>query len=150
SHGAVEERTQRRTEVDAEMAFTVERLASHDAHEVGVLPEEVERHVEHEVDLLPAATIAARGLLDLREPVGERALEHLAVQRLLRREVVQEARASDADTGCDVVEGRPLVALVREAVQRLSEDRLTRRRHVLAVGHVPTRLPPFSGMPTYR
>src|SRR6185369_14762777 len=72
--------------------------------------------------------------------VGQRALEHLAVQRLLGREVVEEAGTPDAHPGGDVVERRPLVPLLGEAVQRFSEDRLTRRRHVLAVGHVSIRL----------
>ena len=67
-----------------------------------------------------AATAASRRL----EPVGQQELEHLAVQRLLGREVVQQAGPTDADAGGDVVERRALVAGGREADDRLVEDRL--------------------------
>ena len=111
----LEQRPHRGAEVDAEVAFAVECLPAHDPDELGVLLEEGERHVEHEVDLLPASSIEAHGLLDLQEPVRERPFEHLAVQRFLRGEVVEQARTPDADSRGDVVERRSLVALVGEA-----------------------------------
>ena len=59
--------------------------------------------------------VARRSPLDPLEPVGERPLEDLPVEGLLRREVVQQARAADADGLGDVVQRRAVVAVLGEA-----------------------------------
>ena len=46
-HGPIEHRPQHGGEVDAEVCAAVERLATHEAHVVGVVGEEVEPRVEH-------------------------------------------------------------------------------------------------------
>ena len=71
---------------------------------------------------------AADARLQPLDPVAEQALEDLAVQRVLGREVVQQARPADADAGGDVVQRGALVAVLAEAVQRLGEDQVARRQ----------------------
>ena len=60
--------------------------------------------------------------LDLGVPVGQRALEDLAVQRLLGREMVEEARPADADPFGDVVERGTVVAVFGEAAKGFRQD----------------------------
>ena len=57
------------------------------------------------------------GLVDQGEPVGEGVEEDGAVQRLLGREVVQEARTPDADLVGDVVQARAAVPVLGEPVE---------------------------------
>ena len=56
------------------------------------------------------------------EPVRQQALEHLAVQHFLGREVVEQRLPADADLGDDVVQRRAVVPVVREAGERGVED----------------------------
>ena len=87
-----------------------------------MLHEEVEARGQHAVDHGPAFARPFGGPLDLGVPVAERTLEHLAVERLLRREVVQEAGPADPHGGGDVVERRALVTVLGEATEGLSQD----------------------------
>ena len=67
--GPVEERLEHGAEVDAEVALTVERLAPHDPHELGVLAEEVERRGDDVVGLAPALAVRhLDGGLDAARP----------------------------------------------------------------------------------
>ena len=66
--------------------------------------------------------------LDEVGPVRERREEHGAVERFLRREVVQQARAPDADLVGDVVQARARETVVAEAPQRHLEDEVFGRR----------------------
>ena len=59
------------------------------------------------------------------DPVAEQLLEDFAVQGFFRREVVQQAGATDAHAGGDVVERRAVVAVLGEAAARLGQDELT-------------------------
>ena len=71
-------------------------------------------------------------LVDELDPVGERVEQHRAVQRFLRREVVQQARAADADLVGDLVEARAGVAVLGEAAARDLEDQLLRGRSTMS------------------
>ena len=86
----------------------LERLAPDHADELGVLHEEPEAGGDDVVDLAPSPSRRRRStaVLDPLGPLGQAALEHLGVQRVLRREVVQQARPADADGLGDVVERR--------------------------------------------
>ena len=65
--------------------------------------EELEAGGQNMVDLVPAVGIAARHCrLDPLVPLGQRLFENLAVHRLLRREVMQQALAADSDLGDEV------------------------------------------------
>src|SRR5690606_33752440 len=75
------------------------------------------------------------GLADALAPVGEGLLEHRLVDRGLRREVVEQAGAPDADAGGDVVERGPLVAALGEAATGLLEDRRACRAGTTLVRH---------------
>ena len=106
--------------------------------------EERERGAQHALDLRPALAGAVDRLLDELGPVGERREQHRAVERFLRGEVVQQARAPDADLVGDVVQARARVAVVAEAPQRDLEDEVLGRRagtrgqrHLVSL---PTRL----------
>ena len=61
-------------------------------------PEEPEAGGDHPVDLAPALArvVTLGGDLDPTDPLDEGRVEDLLVDRLLRREVVQDARAADA------------------------------------------------------
>ena len=85
-HGAIEEGLQHGAEVDTEVTMAVERLPPHDPHEVGVLAEELERRGDDVIELRPALLVAhLDGVLDTDDPVGQRGLEDLPVDRLLGR-----------------------------------------------------------------
>ena len=118
--GPLEERADRLAEVDAEVAAGGERLVADEAHELGVLEEPPDGLGEDLVDvgppLGPGGRIVDR-LVDALAPVGQRALEHLLVDGLLRGEVVQQAGPADADAGGDVVERRAVVAVLGEAAR---------------------------------
>ena len=115
-------------EVDREVLAALECLAPGDPHEVGVLLEEAEARGDHVVDLVPPVALGLLDrLLDAGGPLAEHPEEHLGVDRLLRREVVQDARPADADPRGDVVEGRAVEAPLGEAPACLDEDRLARR-----------------------
>ena len=69
--GLVDERLEGHSEVGRERAVAVERLAPHEAHEIGVLDEEPEGGGEHVVDLGPAVDGRLDGLGHPPEPVDE-------------------------------------------------------------------------------
>jgi hypothetical protein len=71
--------------------------------------------VTHALGLLPTARLADDGDVDERGPVREFGDEHLSVQRLLRGEVVEEARSLDADVVGDLGEAGRSEALIGEA-----------------------------------
>ena len=100
----------------------VERLASAEPHEVGVGLEERERGAQHPLDLGPALDQVADRVVDDREPVRERLLEHRAVERVLRREVVQQARPADPDLVGDLAQARGRQPVVGEAAPGDVED----------------------------
>ena len=106
----------------------VDRLPAHEA-DVGRVVGEVtrSRRAARARPCSQPCSSEATAASSAAEPVRQQALEHLAVQRLLRREVVQQAGPADADAGGDVVERRALVAGGREARDGLVEDRLARR-----------------------
>ena len=122
-------------EVEAEVALLVEGLPSDDADQLGVGPEELEADLEDRVDQLPPARRCLEPLPQPQIPVGQGVLHDLAVDRLLRLEVVEEAGPTDPHPGRDVVERRALVALVGEALLRLLEDQIPGGR----VGHEARR-----------
>ena len=82
-----------------------------------------------------AASLA--GHLDELDPGRQRDLEDLAVDRLLRREVVEEAGLADAHAGRDVVQRRAVEALLSEATPRLDEDGVAGGDRRLRSGHGP-------------
>ena len=112
------------------MAAAVDRLPAHEPHVGRVVDEELEPGPQDELDLGQPRSVGGDGGVEAAEPVRQQALEDLAVQRLLGREVVQQAGPADADAGGDVVERRALVAGRREAGHGLVEDRLARRADV--------------------
>ena len=120
--GSREERLEHRAELDAEPPAPLQGLPPHQPDELRVLHEEVEAGREHAVYHRPAFARTLRGPLDLGVPVDERDFEDLAVQRFLRREVVEEAGSADADRRCDVVERRALVTVLGEATEGLGQD----------------------------
>ena len=116
-----------------------QRLVAHQPHEVGVLEEPPHGLGEHAVDVRPPLFGGGRvvdGLVDALPPVGERPLEHGLVDRVLRREVVQQARPPDADAGGDVVQRRALVAVLGEAATGFEQDGLACRSCFSVVRHV--------------
>ena len=130
--GAVDERLQARAELLGEQRPDVERLAPGEPHEVGVGLEERERGAQHPLDLGPALDQVADRVVDDREPVRERLLEHRAVERVLGREVVQQARPADPDLVGDLAQARGRQPVLGEAApgdvedQRLGVDGATR------------------------
>ncbi len=119
---------QRGAEVEADaVAAALECFGPGQTNDFGVVGEEPEGHGEDPVDLLPAVGRVGDGVVDALEPVDDVALEHLAVQRLFGREMVQEAGATNADPLRDVVQRGAVVPSLGEEVQGLVEDRLSRR-----------------------
>jgi N-acetylglucosamine-6-phosphate deacetylase len=123
---ALELGAQRSAEVHAQASPTLERLSSDESDEVGVLHEELEARREDVIDERPsvAVRLVHRGDLDPLVPLGERQFEDLAVDGVLRREVVQEARSANAHPGGDVVERGAVEPVVGEASPPLDEDLL--------------------------
>jgi hypothetical protein len=64
----------------------VQRLAAHEADVVRVRREEVEPGAEDDLDLRHPRSLASIGPVESPEPVAEQPLDHLDVQRVLRRE----------------------------------------------------------------
>ena len=58
---------------------------------------------------------ATLGLFDERVPIDERLEQHRAIERFLRREVMQQARTADPDLVGDLVEARSRISVVGEA-----------------------------------
>ena len=101
-----------------------ECLAPDQANKVRIGLEELEAGGQNMVDLVPAVGIAARHRrLDPLVPLGQRLFEHLAVHRLLRREVMQQALAADSDLGGDEVERCAIEAAFGEETLRGDDDR---------------------------
>ena len=125
---AVEQRLEQRRELTLEHRAAFERFAAREANEVGVLLEERERGPQHLLDLTPTLAWPAGRLLDEIGPVGEGVDQHLAVERVLRREVVQQARPADPDLVRDVVQARSREAAFGEAGTGDGEDVLLRGR----------------------
>ncbi|MFM2077395.1 MAG: hypothetical protein RJA49_1285, partial [Actinomycetota bacterium] len=139
--GAVEHRPQHGSEVDAEVGTAVQRLPAHQAHVVRVVGEEPEAGLDDHLHLLPTDLGCRDHHVEALEPVAQQLLEHLAVQRVLGREVVQQARPADADTCGDVVQRRAVVPGLGKAVERLGKNEVA-RRDVLrgGVGHTISSL----------
>ena len=106
------------------MAASVDGRPADEADVVGVVGEVVEPGLEDQLDLHPPLLGRFDGDDEAAEPVRQEALEHLAVQRLLGGEVVEQAWPTDSHTGGDVVQRRALVAVGPEAGDRLVEDQL--------------------------
>lgn len=122
---SVEHRAQHCRQVDAEVGAAVECLAAHQAHVVGVVGEQVEARFDDQFHLALTGLGRADGRRESVDPVAEQLLEDFAVQGFFRREVVQQAGATDAHAGGDVVERRAVVAVLGEAAARLGQDELT-------------------------
>ena len=125
---AIEQRAQQHRELLAQDRSALERLPAHEAHEVGTLLEEAERGAQHPLDLRPALAGALGRLVDEPDPVGEGVEQHRAVERFLRREVVEQARPPDPDLVGDLGQARAGVAVVGETVARDLEDLFLRGR----------------------
>ena len=102
-------------------------------HELGVLFEETERGPQQPFDLGPALAGPDDRVLDEGFPVGERVEEHLAVERVLRGVMVEQARPADPDLVGDLVEARARVPVLCESPLGHPEDDLLRGRHVSGV-----------------
>ena len=99
----LEQRSEHRRELLDQHRAALEGLPAGEPHEVGALLEEPERGAQHPFHLGPSLTwLDRRGLVHDHEPVVERVEQHRAVQRDLRREVVEEARGADPDVVGDV------------------------------------------------
>ena len=101
-----------------EVAVGLEGLPAHDAHELGVLPEEAEAGDDDPLDLGPAlaGVVTRRGDLDPSDPLQQGGLEDLLVDGVLGGEVVQDAGSADADALGDVVERGAVVAVLRRSL----------------------------------
>ena len=108
------------------MGAAVDCLPADQADVGGVVDEVPEAGAQDQLDLGPAALFDRHRCVETAEPVRQQALEHLAVERLLGREVVQQARPPDPDAGGDVVQRRALVPGRGEADDGLVEDQLPR------------------------
>jgi len=120
------------TELHRHTTAAIERLTAHEAHKLRALGKEMEARRQHAVDLLPAVAGKVGGLVDADEPVRERRFQHLAVEGVLRGEVVQETRAPDADGLGDLVQRSAVVAVLGEALRGGAQDGFpggTRRIH---------------------
>ncbi len=140
----VERGSQDAGQVDAEVGAVVQGLAAHQADVFGIVAEEPEPGDQHGLHLRPATKVDTDCIGESVEPVREQTLEHLAVENLLRREVVQEARPANTDGRRDVVQRGSVVPGFGEAVQRFDHD-LVPRREMLSGGdhcayctHVPS------------
>ena len=96
------------------------RLSPDQSNKVWIGLEEFKASGQNMVDLVPAVGVTARyRRFDSLVPLGQRLLEHLAVHRLLGREVMQQALAADADLSGDEVERCAVeAAFGRDAAQR--------------------------------
>ncbi len=91
--GEVEHRAEHAGEVDREVLAAVDRLATDHPDVVRVVGEEPEARPKHQFDLVPATLRCSDRRGEPVEPVAQEQLEHLLVQRLLRR------RSGAADSG---------------------------------------------------
>ena len=124
---ASEQRLQRNAEFDVPSALFRKRLSTDQANKVWIGLEEFEPSGQNMVDLVPAVSVTARyRRFDSLVPLGQRLLEHLAVHRLLGREVMQQALAPDADLSGDEVERCAVEAAFGEETLRSDDDRILR------------------------
>ena len=121
AHCGVEHRLQRRAELLDEHRAAVERFAPRQAHEHRLGLEVAERGAEHVLDLRPPLLPVDRGAHQ-RGPLVEALEHHGPVQRVLRREVVQQARPPDPDLVGDLVQARAGVAVLGKAIERDGQD----------------------------
>src|SRR6185312_200713 len=110
-----EQRLEEHVQLFSEDRSAFERGPTHQAYEIGALLEEGERRTQHPLNLGPTLAFATLGFFDERVPTDERLEQHRAIERFLRREVMQQARTADPDLVGDLVEARSRVAVVGEA-----------------------------------
>jgi N-acetylglucosamine-6-phosphate deacetylase len=140
----VERRPENTGQVDAEVGAVVQCLTAHQADVFGVVAEEPEPGDQHRLHLRPATQVDADRIGEAVEPVREETLENLAVENLLRSEVMQQARPADTHGCCDVVQRGSVVAGFGEAMQRFDHDLIPRREmlssgdHCAYCTHVPS------------
>ena len=134
--GLVEQRPQGHRQVEAlQVGAAVEGLPAHEPHVARVLLEEAEAGGQHDDSTFSHPSWESRAMAPTRPAQSVRSCSKtLAVQGLLRREVVQQARSADADPFGDVVERGAVVALLGEAFDGLAEDRVTRGRRTRSGG----------------
>jgi len=77
-----------------------------------VVGEEVEPGTDDQFDLGPAAFGDIDRLGEPLEPIAEQPLEHLVVQGLFGRKVVEQTRTANSDPCGDVVERGAVVAML--------------------------------------
>ena len=109
------------------MGAAVEGFAPDHPNEIRILLEEPEAGRDDEVNLLPPLHLFGDRTLHPGSPLLEGDPEHLGVDRLLRREMMQETRTTQAHRSGDVVQRRAVVTVVGETPPRLDDDRVPRR-----------------------
>jgi hypothetical protein len=86
------------------VATAVECLTPHDPNELGILPEKSKSLGQNKINLRPSNHCAVGGGVDTDDPAGEGSLEYLSVDRILRREVMKDTRATNSHSFGDVIE----------------------------------------------
>ena len=131
---SLEQRPEHGGQLLHEDGTALERLPAGQPDEVGALHEEAECGADHPLHLGPAlGRLGRHGLVHQGEPVVEGVEQHGAVERDLRREVVEEARRPDADLVGDVGQAGARETPLGEPLTGDHQDRVPgaqrRRRH---------------------
>ena len=100
---------------------TVERLAKEQARAIGIGGEELDGRVEDGVEAILPRHGAQEARHDL-VPARQEVLEDAAMQRLLRREVIEQRRLGHADGVGDLLDGGAVDALGGEQASRFFQD----------------------------